>query len=123
MNGKMKSIEQVECLSRVLMEQTDVIMKGLRKDFDFDNYICEKISSLLICKDSIKIIYSKLPSLVFVDVNITEVVPLNETNNLSLFAISVVSVEDTLKIKTIFENDNGILFTLYFDAKDVNVQD
>ena len=119
----MKSVEQVECLSRVLMEQTDVIMKGLRKDFDFDNYICEKISSLLICKDNIKIIYSKLPSLVFVGVNITEVVPLNETNNLSLFAISVVSVENTLKIKTIFENDNGILFTLYFDAKDVNVQE
>ena len=123
MMNKMQSIEQVEFLSRVLIEQTDETMKELKKEIDIDNYLSEEISSVLLCEDELKFIYDKLPTLVFSGVVFLGKSFINEElKNSKLFAVGVRLTNNGLKIKTVIEKSNGNLITINFDAEDANTE-
>ena len=123
MMNKMQSIEQVEILSRVLIEQTDETMKELKKEIDIDNYLSEEISSVLLCENELKFIYDKLPTLEFSGVVFSGKSFINEElKNSKLFAVGVRLTNYGLKIKTVIEKSNGNLITINFDAEDVNTE-
>jgi len=122
MKNKMQSIEQVEFLSSVLTEQTEEVLKVLGKEIDFDCYYSEVISSVLLCEGKLKFIYESLPAIVFSVEILEEALLTGDITKSSLFAVGMNLIEGVIKIKAIFEKPNGKLFRLYFDAKDVCVE-